>query len=225
MEIEELKKEINKLNWFHKIDFGNGIVTPGVDDSPAKAKAIGFPEDLHGISVLDIGAWDGFFSFEAEKRGASKVVAIDGYIWKDLGKGVWGNQRGKAGFDLAKNVLGSQVESRILDVYDISPEIGVFDLVLFLGVLYHLKHPLLALEKISSVTQKKLILETHVDLLDIARPSMVFYPGTELNNDTTNWWGPNPAAVISMLEVVGFKEVKIISIDNNSKRMICHAWK
>ena len=96
-----------------------------------------------GLSVLDIGAWDGFFSFECERRGASRVVAADYFSWHGSG---WGT---KAGFTLARDVLGSKVEDVDIDVMDLTPErVGTFDLVLFLGVLYHLRHPLLALERV-----------------------------------------------------------------------------
>ena len=95
------------------------------------------PASLEGLTVLDIGAWDGFFSFECERRGASRVVAADYYSWHGPG---WGT---KAGFQLAREALGSRVEDVDIDVMDLSPErVGTFDVVLFLGVLYHLRHPL-----------------------------------------------------------------------------------
>ncbi len=135
--------------------------------------------------MLDIGAWDGFFSFEAERRGAARVVAADYYSWHGGG---WGS---KAGFELARTALGSKVEDVDIDVMDLSPErVGVFDVVFFLGVLYHLRHPLLALERIASVTRKMLMLETVVDMVGIDRPAAAFYAGRELNNDPTNWWAP-----------------------------------
>lgn len=202
----ELKKEIAKVTWWHRIDLGHGVVTPGVDDTPEKLKTLGLPEDLSGLSVLDIGAWDGFFSFEAEHRGASRVLAIDSF-YRD-GQG-W---EGKAGFDLARRILNSKVEDMELDVLDMSPEkIGQFDLVLFLGVLYHMRHPLLALEKVFSVTGKQLILETHTDMLLHDRPVMAFYPKKELENDPTNWCGPNAAAVRAMLKSAGFCKVKTVT--------------
>jgi tRNA (mo5U34)-methyltransferase len=198
----ELKREVENIKWWHKIDLGNGVITPGRDNTPEKLKRIGMIQNLSGKSVLDIGAWDGFFSFEAERRGASRVLAVDSFEWK----------RGqKAGFELARKVLGSKVEDKEIDVMDISPEtIGIFDYVLFLGVLYHLRHPLLALEKVSSVTKDQLVVETHIELIGGKRPVMVFYPENELLNDRTNWWGLNPSAVESMLKDVGFREVKII---------------
>lgn len=157
--------------------------------------------------MLDIGAWDGAYSFMAERRGAKRVLATDSVVWS----GVW--KTGNAGFTLARRVLKSQVEDMTIDVMDLSPSHpGVFDVVLFLGVLYHLRHPLLALERIFSVVGKQLILETHIDLADLTRPAMAFYPGAELAGDPTNWWGPNPLAVEAMLRSVGFRAVKTVSI-------------
>ena len=164
---------------------------------------------LAGRSVLDIGAWDGFYSFEAERRQASRVVAADQYAWHGEG---WGTGRGKAGFELARAALGSRVEDVDIDVMDLSPErVGSFDVVLFLGVLYHLRDPLRALERVSSVTKNMLILETVVDMVGISRPAAAFYPGRELNDDPTNWWGPNQAAVEGMLRSVGFTRVELVT--------------
>ena len=227
---DEIQAEAAKISWFHSLDLGHGIVTRGCDDSPNKLKALGIPKNLRGKTVLDIGAWDGFFSFEAERRGAKRVLATDFFCW---GGGGWGT---KAGFDLARHALNSKVEDRRIDVLDLSPdEIGTFDLVLFLGVLYHMRHPLLSLEKVASVTSPggMVIIETHVDLLEIERPAMAFYPESELNNDGTNWFGPNPAAVAGMLKTVGFKKVVARSqlpprTDLETivqRRMVFHAWK
>jgi len=83
MDKVELEQKIAGINWFHRIDLGNGIVTPGVDDSRSKLVYLNFPVNLTGKTVLDIGAWDGFFSFEAEMRGASRVLATDAYCWVD----------------------------------------------------------------------------------------------------------------------------------------------
>jgi tRNA (mo5U34)-methyltransferase len=204
--LESLKRQVAALKWWHRIDLGNGIVTPGVDPTPARLGELQFPDDLTGLSVLDVGAWDGFFSFEAERRGARRVLATDSFCW---GGGGWGT---KAAFELARRVIGSRVEDLDIDPLELSPErIGTFDLVLFLGVLYHMRHPLLALERAASVTRGQLILQTQVDLSAIERPAIAFYQGAELNNDPTNWTGPNPAAVVAMLRVAGFRDVSVVS--------------
>jgi len=203
---DEILREVARVRWFHRIDLGNGIVTPGEDNTPEKLATLGMPDDLSGVSVLDIGAWDGFFSYEAERRGARRVLATDDFCWSGPG---WGT---KAGFDLVHSVRDSRVESKEIGVLDLSPEtVGVFDLVLFLGVLYHMPHPLLALEHVASVTGKQLILETGVDMTWFRKPLMAFYPGSEAAGDATNWWGPNPAAVKAMLHTVGFRTVKVHS--------------
>lgn len=154
--------------------------------------------------MLDVGAWDGFFSFEAERRGSARVLATDSYCWGGDG---WGT---KAGFDLARRALGSKVEDKEIDVLDLSPDtVGMFDVVLFLGVLYHMKHPLLALEHVFSVTRERLIMSTLVDMMSERRPAAAFYQGAEANDDPTNWWGPNPAAVVAMLRTVGFTRIEV----------------
>lgn len=192
--------------WYHTIDLGDGVVTPGADNTPVRLERLDLPASLAGLTVLDIGAWDGFFSFECERRGASRVVATDHYSWHGPG---WGT---KNGFELARRALGSRVEDVDIDVMDLTPaRVGTFDVVLLLGVLYHLPHPLLALEKVASVTRGTLILETVVDLVGVRRPAMAFYPGRELNDDPTNWWGPNPEAVRGMLSSVGFGGVHTVT--------------
>jgi len=235
MQIDELRRRVAKIKWFHSIDLGNGVVTPGLDKSPDKLQAIGMPADLTGKSVLDLCAWNGFFSFEAEGRGARQVLAVDHFCWSGPG---WGT---KEGFDLAREALGSGVKDQEIDVLDVSPDsTGVFDVVLFLGVLYHMRHPLLTLEKVSAVTGDMLILETHVDFTTVDRPAMAFYPGAELGQDGTNWCGPNEACVIAMLKDVGFKRVDVYSRSYRTKtlwpypkslgevrgnRAVFHAWK
>ncbi len=208
---DEIKSQVSKIRWFHTIDLGNGVVTPGRDNTPEKLKTLNFPEKLDGWSVLDIGAYDGFFSFEAEKRGAKRVLAVDSSLW--------GSGDTNAGFNLARKVLNSKVEDKMLEVLEISPEtVGTFDLVLFLGILYHMRHPLLSLEKMYSVTQKLLIVETAVDMLGCNRPALAFYPGEELNKDASNWFGPNPQAVEAMLKTVGFSKVEMIACYTSTSR-------
>ena len=183
-------------------------MTPGVDRSSDRLATLGLPHDLRGKTVLDVGAWDGFFSFEAERRGAARVLATDSYCWGGEG---WGT---KAGFDLARVALGSQVENKEIDVLDLSPaSVGMFDVVLFLGVLYHLRNPLLGLERVASVTRELLVVETAVDLVWLRQPAIAFYPGKGLNDDPTNWWGPNHSAVEAMLRDVGFGYVSLTNQD------------
>lgn len=197
-----LTEEIRSIQWFHQIDLGDGVVTPGVDNSRRRLKTFHWP-DLRGKTVLDVGAWDGFFSFEAERRGASRVLATDSYVWESKG---WATKRG---FDLAKRTLNSKVEEMLIDPMEFSPErLGTWDVVLYCGILYHMRYPLEALERVASVTKELLIMDTHLDMMFARRPAAAFYEGTEAGDDPTNWWGPNDAAVRAMLRSVGFPNVR-----------------
>ena len=222
---DELREAVARQGWFHTIDLGHGIVTPGRDESPRKLGWLRLPEDLSGRSVLDVGAWDGFFSFECERRGAARVVALDGPAWEEpaWGPGGFGT---KAGFELARRALGSRVEDVTLQLEDISPAaLGRFDVVLFLGVLYHLKHPWAALERVASVCDGLLVLETHADLLDLGRPAMALYPGDEVAGDASNWWGPNLAALRAMLREEGFPRVEVVHREPRAYRFARAAYR
>ena len=203
MDREQLNAEVGRHEWFHAMDLGQGVVTPGrIDVARQTLPRLKMPADLSGKTVLDIGAWDGFFSFEAERRGAKRVLATDSHAWFAC----------KPAFELARRALDSRVEDYDIDVMDLAPDrIGSFDVVLFLGVLYHLRHPMLALEKVFSVCADHLILETVTDLVWTRYPVMRFYPGSELAGDASNWFGPNPAAILGMLKAVGFSRVEIVS--------------
>jgi tRNA (mo5U34)-methyltransferase len=198
-------ERMRRIRWFHTIELAPGVRTPGLVDCAAQLRTLGLPADLSGRSVLDIGAWDGFYSFEAERRGAARVVASDSFAWSEAS---WSS---KEGFRFAREALGSRVQDVEVDVMDLSPASvgGTFDVVLFLGVLYHLRDPLGALERVAAVLAAGglLVLETHVDLVWTRRPALAFYPRGELGGDPTNWFGPNPAAVRGMLAAVGLRDV------------------
>ncbi len=210
---QQLRERVARIHWFHSIPLRPDLITPGLDHTSDRLDVLSLPADLQGMSVLDVGAWDGFFSFEAERRGAARVVATDSFAWNGA------NWSTKEGFLLAREALGSSVEDLDLDVMDLSASAtGTHDLVLMLGVLYHLRHPLLALERVAEVTAGRLVLETHVDLTWLRRPAMAFYPHQELNGDPTNWWGPNPSAVAGMLRAAGFRKVQMMTPDSTLYR-------
>lgn len=202
---DEIRQRIDGLFWTHILDLGHGVKTPGFWP-PMDLRLAGAP-DLSGKRVLDFCAADGGIAFQAEKMGASYVLATDSFLWGDA------PGTSKKAFDTAREILGSQVDSKYLPVMDHSPETvgGTYDFVIFSGVLYHMKHPLLALEKLYSVTGDMALVESHVDMLDDKRPSMAFYPGDELNGDASNWWGPNIPCLEAMFRTVGFRQVKLIS--------------
>jgi len=215
-------EQVAALPWFHSIDLGGGVITPGLKSvHMLRGEAsVAFRHSIAGMSVMDVGAWDGFFSFEAERRGASRVLATDHFCWTGGG---WGK---KSSFNLARKVLGSRVEDQDIDPMEIrEAATGTFDCVLFLGVLYHMRHPLYVLDRVASVTRKMLIMETHLDMLDVNRPAAAFYPGSELGNDPTNWWGPNIPAVIGMLRTAGFQRIEHSSHPVCPDRGFFHAFK
>jgi tRNA (mo5U34)-methyltransferase len=204
-----LKKQIEaEPYWFHKMELPGGLVTPGWNDPKAgKLPYFGLPDDMTGMRVLDIGHAEGFFSFEAERRGAAEVVGIENY--PPMARK----------FQICRTAYGSHAQSHLAGVYDISPKtLGTFDLVMFFGVLYHLRHPLLALEKIHGVCTGTLLMQTAMCDNTKDQPMAEFHPfgitsGPKDNpsHDPTCFWFPNPACCIGMLEHVGFKEVKRIS--------------
>lgn len=200
-------------HWHQRIPIAPGIVTPGAQDTGAMLAHLALPEDCAGMRALDIGARDGFFCFELERRGAAEVVALDN-VAPDL-----------TGFNVAKELLGSEVRYVVDNVYNLTvEEYGRFDLVLFLGVLYHLRHPLLALDRIWDVCNlgARLFVESHMideGLVDEAGdfhrlddfhedlslfPLVQFLPGKTLADDFTSKWAPNQRALGDMLGACGF---------------------
>ncbi|MFI4949902.1 MAG: class I SAM-dependent methyltransferase [Caulobacterales bacterium] len=195
-----------QIGWFHSLTLPGGETTSGVKS----AQVLGVEADVvfkHGVAgkrVLDIGAWDGFFSFEAERRGAAEVLATDHFCWSGDG---WGT---KAGFDYAHGRLGSRVATRDCDVQQISPQtVGTFDVVLFLGVLYHVKDPMLCLEHAASVAGEVLVVETCTALDVLPWPVMRYYVGGELGGDPTNFWAPNRKCLEGMARDLGFTRIEM----------------
>ncbi len=202
--------------YWHTFDFPE-FKTKGLDNSPEKLKFIKMPEDLTGYSVLDIGAWDGYFSFIAEKRGAQVVVAFDSpnHAWNKKEHEVAGKmiaQNGKEGFLTAKEELKSRifdVEGELDDLSDFGfSSITQFDLVLDLGILYHCEDPYKHIRDLYKITNKLLILETLIDVNDAPFPVMRFYSNKEINNDEGTIWGPNMLCVHEMLRKAGFKDIE-----------------
>ena len=174
--INDLRSKVSSLPWFHSIDLGGGVLTPGAktpDILNAEAEVV-FKHYKPGMSVLDVGAWDGFFSFTAKQRGAARVLATDHFSW--VGGG-WGK---KASFDLARETLGLDIDQQIIDPMDMTTDtVAKHDFVLFLGVLYHLKHPLFVLERIGALATHQLVMETQLDLMSEERPAR---PSTQAAN-------------------------------------------
>ena len=251
--------------WWHSIDLGEGVITDGWKSSAVLAgewQSLRLP-DLAGKTVLDVGAWDGFYSFECERRGARRVVALDHYVWSlDLPEQqrYWRDCRaagvvpepyesrpdlwhpdtlpGKRGFDTAHRALGSKVEPRVEDFMSTDlDQLGHFDVVLFLGVLYHLKDPLGGLQRLAQTTAELAVIETEA----IAVPGFEhyamceFFESNELGDDVSNWWAPNMHALLGMCRAAGFSRAEPVSnvLDGAAVagtepiryRPVVHAWR
>jgi tRNA (mo5U34)-methyltransferase len=211
--------------WYHRIPLPGGIITPGTNHSEAtlaQLDAIGLPQDCTGLRILDISCRDGYFTFELEKRGA-EVVGLD-YV-----------QPENTGFPIIKEILGSKATYWVENIYNLRPEThGTFDIVLFLGLLYHLRNPLLAIDHVRSITKLggMVFVETHlidnfvtlkngtsVKLADVAPilsdvPLIQFYHGDSLLGDHTNKVGPNMAALKALFSEGQF-EVQETAIYSN----------
>jgi tRNA (mo5U34)-methyltransferase len=198
MTIKEKKEKAEAIKWWHRMDLGDGVITSGPDPAEEKGKIWELtPEMFEGKTVLDIGAWDGYFSFLAEGYGAKEVTALD------IGT--------KPGFELAHEIYKSKVKYVTMDIMKASPEnLGIFDVVLYPGVLYHMKFPYLCLHKVAELVKEggTLFVETHTSQIPNQWPVMMFYPNKELANDATNWWGPNHRCVVEMLKTLEFKITK-----------------
>jgi len=199
--------EIEKY-WFHRIELPGGLVTPGWSDPKTeKLPHFGLPEDMRGMRVLDIGHAEGFFSFEAERRGAVEVIGIENY------------HPMTRKYNICRAALGSRAQSVLVSVYELNPKtFGTFDMVFFYGVLYHLRHPLLALEKIHSVCSGTLLMQTATSADASDTPIAEFHPfgiesGPPENRrcDPTCFWFPNPACCAAMLAHAGFQQIERIS--------------
>lgn len=194
-----------QIRWFHSFDLGNGETIDGIKQlAILKDEAdIILGQQLSDKTVLDIGAWDGFFSFEAERRGAKRVIASDHFCWSGPG---WGN---RLGFDYVHRRFASKVEALDSDVHQL-PQLGIgrFDVVLFLGVFYHLKDPYAGLEAAAQMCDDLLVIETVTALPREKLPAMRLFETGELGGDPTNFWAPNLPALQLMLKTFGFRRIE-----------------
>lgn len=232
MDADELKRRVAAFPfWYHRIELP-GVVTPG--DAPINKEAYRIPADLTGKRVLDVGAWDGFWTFEAIKRGAQQAIAIDDFsdflgALQNTERTAWET------FDLCREALGydrERCQRHEMAVYDITPErFGRFDLIFFFGTLYHLRHPLLALDRLAAVCDGEIYVESAI--LDDYSPYrgglgkgygggqmvMEFYPDKEYGNNPTNWFVPTVHCLTHMVRTAGFPKVETWKLTNNPKHV------
>jgi tRNA (mo5U34)-methyltransferase len=222
-EVREARRNLNfsrellKVGWYHSFELPDGSKIDGymgLDHQRKRWARFPIPEDLTGKRVLDIGAWDGWFSFEAERRGA-ETVAIDCVEIPNFLK--------------LHERLRSRVDYRILDFYELtSSGLGTFDIVFFLGVLYHLKHPFLALEMVCEMTGEVALVESFVTDGDTWSerageiPTMEFYETDELGEQLDNWNGPTVSCMLAMCRAAGFARVELLGAQGNNAAAACY---
>jgi tRNA (mo5U34)-methyltransferase len=196
--------------WFHAIELFPDFITPGWSNPRIdKLPWFGLPDDLTGMRVLDVGCAEGFFSFEAERRGAREIVSIDSF------------PESIRRFNICRSAVGSRATPFLCNVYDLNPRaFGTFDYVFFFGVLYHLRHPILALEKILSVCTGTMLLQTlTMELADHSdEPFARFYPfgmpsgpADKPLYDPTVFWVPNAACTQALVAHAGFSSPELLS--------------
>ncbi len=202
--VREWRQTLDSSGWWHSFELPDGSVIHGansVDGQKRRLSQFPIPDDLRGARVLDIGAWDGWFTFELERRGAD-VVAID----------CWDNPK----FRQMHSTLRSRADYRVMDVYDLTPgNVGRFDIVIFMGVLYHLKHPLLALERVCALTTNLAAVDSFILQKELrggedvpVRPMLEFYEGEEFGGQTDNWCAPNLPGLMALCRTAGFARVE-----------------
>jgi tRNA (mo5U34)-methyltransferase len=222
MDTNKLKQRVAEIDfWYHRIELPGGVVTPG--RNPQDIDAFRVPADLAGKRVLDVGAWDGFWTFEALRRGAREVVAIDDFS-DYLGELRTDQRHAWKSFDLCREALGygeDRCQRIEIDLYEIDEQKlgGKFDLVLFFGTLYHLRHPLLGLDRLAGVSNPgaQIIVESQICDDYSAYRGMgrgypgdqvvaEFFPTNQLAGNPTNWWAPSLACLRGMLLASGFSQ-------------------
>jgi 2-polyprenyl-3-methyl-5-hydroxy-6-metoxy-1,4-benzoquinol methylase len=217
----EALSQLGTEGWFHSFELSDGTLVSGnktLGVLRAEFDAVFAPLALDGQSVLDVGAWNGAFSFEAKRLGAARVLATDTYTW------VHPSFNGFEKFLYVRKDSGLDIEYRVLDTHQIKQDIVEnFDVVLFLGVFYHLEDPVTVISNIAEVATSWLVVETHLDLDDVPNPAMRYYPGAELADDPTNWWGPNQRCVEALLSTAGFTEIHFTRNPFHPLRGIFHA--
>jgi tRNA (mo5U34)-methyltransferase len=190
--------------WHQRFELAPGVFSPGANDVDWLLHTAGVPADLTGASVLDIGTTNGGTAFTLERRGASRVLATDIVDSEHFG------------FETIRSALGSSVEFRQLSVYELSRVVQEqFDYVVFWGVLYHLRHPLLALDNVRAMTRNAAYVETAVcdaELPDLADTKMArFYRLDELGNDSSNWFAPTVSTLADWCHSCGLEPTNTIS--------------
>jgi tRNA (mo5U34)-methyltransferase len=212
---EALLHEVERYGWYHTIDLGHGVVTPGMFDHRPVRDRYMLPSTLSGMRCLDVGTMDGFWAFEMERRGAAEVLATDvGAVdeldwprqWRDRVEPALDETKAER-FAFVRGALGSSVQRLERSVYELDPnEIGVFDLVFCGDLLVHLKDPITAVQRLRGVCGGSAIVCNPVKRFRLARRR----PLAEFDGiDEFRWWLLSEASVERMLLAAGFDGVEV----------------
>ncbi len=215
-EAQALQDRVDRIEWYHTIDLGNGVVTPGWFDLRPHLSQYPLPARLDGLRVLDVATFDGFWAFEFARRGAAEVVAldIDSFAEVDMAPRLrrlkdpeyFTRQTGE-GFRLCQQALGTNVRREVLNVYDLSPErLGKFDLVFVSDLLLHLMNPMKALNNIASVTRGYAVIADVYNPNLPERERLMSYQGGVTHNI---WWSISYGALEQMVHDAGFTRVEL----------------
>ena len=189
--------------WYENFYFENGAATKGRSPSPKKLMSLSLPASLEGVSILDVGAYEGFYSIQMEQRGAL-VTANDHFVWN------WPGDNSKSNLELVMEITNSRIS--ILEADLDSLPIHKHDITLFLGVLYHLEDQIGALRQVRETATNLVVLETLVDDLHASGASLKYYPDKSLNNDSSNQFGPNLDALTGLIKAAGFRDYEFKGI-------------
>jgi tRNA (mo5U34)-methyltransferase len=237
--------DADKFYWYHAVDLGDGLVTPGDYDYRGLLKDYPFPENMSGMSALDVGSATGFFAFEFERRGA-EVTSVDlpsmadwDMIWSDRDILVprlldrrrtptiaeWDRLYTHGPFDFCHKMRNSRVRRCLSRIYDLTPaKLGrdQFDLIFLGDVLGHLFSPLAALNVLAPLCRKEMIVS--LDLVDLPHAALAYGGGEACDQIGRSWFQPNWEALRQMMKRVGFKDVELCGVSRVLLRRTGWIW-
>lgn len=222
---------LGRFLWYHTVDLGQGVVTPGLYDYRNQVGEFGFPEDMTGMQVLDVGSATGFFAFEFARRGATVTsLELPSIAEWDM---LAGSERQKTlnqlmemhqaasieelqylhldgPFLFCQQMLNTQVQRWYSTIYDVATSDRQFDLIFVSDVLLHLLSPLKALGSLALLCRGKLIIAQTIPEINESQPLMLYLGGGSSDGDSRTWWFPNRLCFTQMLQRVGFRTIDFV---------------
>jgi len=212
------------VKWYHNIDVGDLYIKGETSQEHQKFIVSNLPKDFSGKTVLDLAAWDGYYSYVASLRGAKIVVAVDDasaeerhfktenrqtaieYLYKKI--------------DLLNNSCGGKIHFTPIDVGDINKLKMTFDIVFCFGIYYHLEDVYSFFKKCYDICNETMYVEGHFSV-ETEYPTFQIYDIGELNNDPTNVWSPTKKGLIKLLKRIGFKDIIVLGTFSNRIMLKC----